>query len=125
MAGTYTQDPKSFELEWSATETGKAWIRQPYTVTSDSVIRRCLAFVLQDDYVARIGGFIVCHTRRGQLWVGRVKEILADTFSGKLLGVLVQEYDVGEHIPPYHFPRLQKSANPPVFCQLKVCKLNL
>jgi hypothetical protein len=77
--------------------------------------------VLHDGNIAHVGGFLICRTRESDVWVGQIVEILADTRAGVLLGILVQEYNIGEHVAPYHFPRLHKSAKPSVLCKLKVC----
>lgn len=121
IQGSFTRDSNSFELPWSDSQSGQASIAPPDSLMAESIIRKCVAVVLRDEYVARPGGFVICQSEPGLLWVGRIEEILADTFAGTLLGILIQPYDVQDHVLPYHFPRLRQSPHGPTFCLLKVC----
>lgn len=80
--------------------------------------------VLHDDYVARVGGFVMfSHSysvAATSLQVGKVLEILADAHAGKILGVAIQEYTVGAANNPYHLPSISPADTGPVFCQPKV-----
>jgi hypothetical protein len=115
-------DPKEPELLWPLTESG-CLHPQPTSLNDASIIRKCTAAILQDDYVVRTGGFVLFDTSREHATlprVGRIVEILADAHRGHLIGMVVQEYDVGDVVLPYCFPSLSRSSTGPVFCKVKV-----
>lgn len=115
-------DSTKTELLWQSTQSG-GFYRQPDALTDESVIRQCSAVILKDGYVARVGGFVLFQApASGEgIYVGRIVEILADARVGKLLGLLIQIYSLGDATLPYQFPSLSKLDENPIFCKLKVC----
>jgi hypothetical protein len=94
------------------------------SVNDSSVIHKCSATILHDDYVTRVGSFILFYTGNSTAanlpHIGHILEILADARAGHLLSLLIQKYMVGEPCLPYQFPRLFPLPSEPVFCRLKV-----
>lgn len=78
--------------------------------------------VLADSDIAQVDGFVVFRkTGDTLLHIGRVLEVLADEYSGLLLGMLINEYSVGDTgTLPYRFPSLAPKLGDYVWCTLEV-----
>jgi hypothetical protein len=115
-------EPKEPELLWPLTESG-CLHPQPTSLNDARIIQKCTASILQDDYVVQTGGFVLFNPFREHTTlphVGCIVEIFANAHRGHLIGMLVQEHDVGDVVLPYRFPSLSWSSTGPVFCKVKV-----
>ncbi|KAF7971584.1 hypothetical protein HWV62_20748 [Athelia sp. TMB] len=117
--GMFTIDAKQDDQEWVHTQSG-ALSLPPRSLTLMSVIRQCSAAVLHDGYVLRVGAFTLFRqSRDGVLCVGRVNEILADANSKRLIGILIQEYQIGDVVLPYRFPAISPGPHQPALCSIQ------
>lgn len=108
-------------MDWHSTHTGRLY-PPPRSLNVTSIIRRCSAAVIHDGYVIRLGAFVLFRqSNRLEPSVGRVEEIVADAQAKRLMGILIQEFQVGEVVLPYRFPALIRSPQSPILCTIKVC----
>ncbi|KAF7982888.1 hypothetical protein HWV62_25136 [Athelia sp. TMB] len=118
--GLFTVDARQPQIDWQSTHAGRLY-PTPRSVTATSVIRRCSAAIIHDGSVIRIGAFILFqNTNHDQPRVGKVEEIVADVHAKRLTGILIQEYQTGHAVAPYHFPKLIRGPYAPVLCTIKV-----
>ncbi|KAJ7278158.1 hypothetical protein C8J57DRAFT_1126069, partial [Mycena rebaudengoi] len=121
--GKYTLETHTPALrDWSETKTS-AVVPSPTVVNNNTVIRKCQKVVLASGDIAQLGGFaIFCKTGTSSPHIGRILEILADEYTGFLLGIFVQEYSVGETgVLPYRFPSLEPKQDKLGWFTLQEC----
>ncbi len=93
-------------------------------------VTKCKSVVLQNNDQATVGGHVIYCQRTAPstgsgsaptLLVGQVDEIIADTHSGDMLGLLVSACTIGEVVIPYRMPacRLAEPRHT-LFLQLEV-----
>ncbi|KAF7339159.1 hypothetical protein MVEN_01993000 [Mycena venus] len=110
--GKYTLDLKVEPMrDWALTKSAQFTISIPRKFITNSILRSCSCVVLKNGDIARVNGFLIHRNSSGQLQIGRVEEIIADVSSGRILGICLQHFLVGESVLPYQFPALTGSNN--------------
>ncbi|KAJ7138522.1 hypothetical protein C8R43DRAFT_1132056 [Mycena crocata] len=111
--GKYTLEVHASTLTgWSDTQahTNLPALSAPSGINELMILRKCSKVVLSGGDSAHVQGFIIFRNPvddLSALRIGKVLEILADEYSGVLLGLLVHEYAVGTTgVLPYRFPSL-------------------
>ena len=118
--GMFTINAKKAEVDWNDTLSG-VLLPPPRSLSASSVIRCCSAAILHDSFVLRVGAYVLCQQKQNDpICVGRVDEILADANAKRLIGLLIQEYKIGEAVLPYRFPVMTPSPHPPKLYSIKV-----
>ncbi|KAJ7252875.1 hypothetical protein C8J57DRAFT_1660976 [Mycena rebaudengoi] len=125
-AGKYTLEPHTEPVkDWSQTKASASLLNNPPPgqINNHTVIRRCSKVVLADGDIAQVDGFVVFRkTGDTLLRIGRVLEVLTNEYSGLLLGMLINEYSVGDTgTLPYRFPSLAPKLGDYVWCTLENC----
>lgn len=111
FTGKYTLDPKADPIpEWAMTRSSQLAIPVPRKITANGVLRRCSRVILVNGDVARVHEFIIYNDSLGQLQLGRVEEIIADVTVGRILGLCLQTFLVGDPVLPYRFPALKPTG---------------
>ncbi|RDX43344.1 hypothetical protein OH76DRAFT_1206029 [Lentinus brumalis] len=91
-----------------------------------SVIRQAQGVILKNNDVATVGSFVVYlppHVQHDPdaAQLGRVEEIVVDTYSERVLAVLVARCDIGDHQAPYMFPTVLVTPHLDALRSLKDC----